>query len=91
MSDVKAFQALKDLLIDRVQVLDIDCIVGLDSRGFLLGPILSLEFSKPFIPIRKKGKLPGDCYSESYIKEYGEVGLFLHDYGKDFEIQLLQQ
>ena len=37
-------------------------IVGLESRGFILGPILALHYNVPFTPIRKKGKLPGECH-----------------------------
>ena len=49
----------------------IRAIVGLDSRGFLLGPIMALRLKCSFIPIRKKGKLPGQCISQSFEKEYG--------------------
>ena len=37
-------------------------IVGVESKGFVLGPLLAMHFHLPFIPIRKKGKLPGECY-----------------------------
>ena len=46
-------------------------IVGLESKGFVLGPILSLEFGMPFVAIRKRGKLPGECWQQSYTLEYG--------------------
>ncbi|KAJ8502445.1 hypothetical protein ONZ45_g11760 [Pleurotus djamor] len=49
----------------------IDVVVGLDARGFLLGPIIALRLGAAFVPVRKKGKLPGDCVSASYEKEYG--------------------
>jgi len=49
----------------------IDVIVGLDARGFLLGPIIALRLGAAFVPVRKKGKLPGKCVSASYEKEYG--------------------
>ena len=49
----------------------IDVIVGLESRGFLLGSILSEKMQVPFIPIRKAGKLPGPCFQSTYKKEYG--------------------
>ncbi|XP_057321295.1 adenine phosphoribosyltransferase isoform X2 [Microplitis mediator] len=72
--NVTAMRAMNDLLIDHVKSLQkVDVIVGLDSRGFLLGPILSNEFGKPFVPIRKKGKLPGNIQRESYTLEYGEA------------------
>jgi len=47
-------------------------IVGLDSRGFVIGPILALDWGLPFVAMRKKGKLPGDCFTEGYSKEYGD-------------------
>ena len=37
-------------------------LVGLESKGFVMGPILSMEWNLPFVAIRKKGKLPGDCW-----------------------------
>ena len=46
-------------------------IVGLESRGFVLGPILAMEFGLPFTPIRKCGKLPGEVFRSVYEKEYG--------------------
>jgi len=49
----------------------IDTVVGLDARGFLLGPIIALRLGAAFVPVRKKGKLPGDCVSTTYEKEYG--------------------
>jgi len=51
----------------------VDVIVGLDARGFLLGPIIALRLGAAFVPVRKAGKLPGDCISASYEKEYGMV------------------
>ena len=47
-------------------------LVGLEARGFVIGPILALEWGLPFAPIRKCGKLPGDTYKSSYEKEYGD-------------------
>eukprot|EP00834_Sanchytrium_tribonematis_P001530 NODE_38_length_35257_cov_0.939047.p24 type:complete len:180 gc:universal NODE_38_length_35257_cov_0.939047:3625-4164(+) len=58
-----------------------DYIFALDARGFLFGPILSQRLGVPFIPIRKAGKLPGDCISEQYMKEYG--GDILETYKMD--------
>ncbi|CAH8645481.1 unnamed protein product [Schistosoma intercalatum] len=49
----------------------IDVVVGLESRGFLLGPALALRLNCSFVPIRKAGKLPGPCYSHRYTLEYG--------------------
>jgi adenine phosphoribosyltransferase len=51
----------------------IDVVVGLDARGFLLGPIIALRLGAAFVPVRKKGKLPGQCVTATYEKEYGVV------------------
>jgi adenine phosphoribosyltransferase len=47
-------------------------IVGLEARGFLFGPSLALRLGAGFVPVRKKGKLPGPTETASYKKEYGE-------------------
>lgn len=49
----------------------IDVVVGLDARGFLFGPTLALRLGAGFVPVRKAGKLPGQCVTEEYTKEYG--------------------
>jgi len=49
----------------------IDVVVGLDARGFLFGPIIALRLGAAFVPVRKKGRLPGDCVTAVYEKEYG--------------------
>lgn len=50
---------------------EIDVILGIESRGFILGSALALKFNKGFIPVRKKGKLPPPVIGESYDLEYG--------------------
>jgi adenine phosphoribosyltransferase len=50
-------------------------VAGLDSRGFLFGSIVASAAGLPFVPLRKAGKLPGKCLSESYALEYGEATL----------------
>ena len=50
----------------------VDSVVGLDARGFIFGAVLAARLKVPFVPVRKKGKLPGPCYEASYTKEYGE-------------------
>ncbi|KAI7937172.1 hypothetical protein MJO28_016071 [Puccinia striiformis f. sp. tritici] len=49
----------------------LDVIVGLDARGFLLGPIIALRLGCSFVPVRKAGKLPGQVSKVEYTKEYG--------------------
>ncbi|KAJ3237582.1 adenine phosphoribosyltransferase [Chytriomyces hyalinus] len=49
----------------------IDAVVGLDARGFLLGPIIAMRLGCAFVPVRKAGKLPGATTQVAYTKEYG--------------------
>lgn len=49
----------------------VDIVVGLDARGFIFGPMVAQRLGVGFAPVRKKGKLPGECEVESYEKEYG--------------------
>lgn len=46
----------------------IDVVVGLDARGFLLGPIIAMRLGAAFVPVRKAGKLPGECVKVEYEK-----------------------
>ena len=55
-----------------------DQIVGIESRGFIFGSILAYKFKAGFIPVRKKGKLPGKTLMESYELEYGTSELEIH-------------
>ncbi|KNZ47144.1 adenine phosphoribosyltransferase [Puccinia sorghi] len=47
-------------------------IVGLDARGFLVGPMVAQRLGCGFVPVRKAGKLPGPCVQTSFTKEYGQ-------------------
>lgn len=69
---------LNEVLLDYVKTITpkIQMVVGLESRGFLLGPLIALELDVAFVPIRKKGKLPGKLESVDYTLEYGKVSLF---------------
>ncbi|MCK5883316.1 MAG: adenine phosphoribosyltransferase [Bacteriovoracaceae bacterium] len=67
----------------------IDCVAGIDARGFILGAALSGKHGKGFIPIRKKGKLPPPLLSETYSLEYGEDTLEIKDDGIKKNILLI--
>lgn len=64
---------LVDLMADHVKSLNVDVVVGVEARGFLFGPLICSRLSLPFVPIRKKGKLPGQTVRMSYELEYGTV------------------
>ncbi|MBQ7066093.1 MAG: adenine phosphoribosyltransferase [Lachnospiraceae bacterium] len=70
------------LAIDEMSALldgvEFDMIAGLESRGFLFGMPLAYIFHKPFIPVRKKGKLPRETVEASYDLEYGSAIIEIH-------------
>lgn len=65
------FRKLIDLFVHRYFNTEIDAVVCIDARGFIIGAPLAYELNSGFIPVRKKGKLPGKTISESYTLEYG--------------------
>ena len=60
-------------------------VVGIESRGFILGPLLAVRLNAGFIPIRKPGKLPAAVFTESYQKEYGTDSIQIHQDAIDSE------
>ncbi len=65
-------------------------IVGLESRGFIIGTALAYKLNAGFVPIRKPGKLPAATYSQKYTLEYGEDEIFIHqDALEDNDVVLL--
>ena len=64
--------------VERYKDSDIDVVVGIDSRGFILGGAIAYLLGKGFVPVRKKGKLPAETESESYSLEYGTDTLEIH-------------
>lgn len=71
LGEPKLYDRLLENLANQVRHLKFDRILGIESRGFLLGPALALRLQLPFGPIRKRGKLPGELYSVQYELEYG--------------------
>ncbi|BES88775.1 adenine phosphoribosyltransferase [Nesidiocoris tenuis] len=72
-NDVEATRTLDCLIADHVKNLQkpIDAVIGLESRGFLFGPQIASILGVPFVPARKKGKLPGELIRLEYSLEYG--------------------
>ena len=79
LQDPKAFKEICQVFYNRYANEKVDKIVGIDARGFLFGSVLAVELGIGFVPIRKKGKLPYKTISESYILEYGEETIEIHE------------
>ena len=67
-----------DEMGNQVKTLKLEAIVGIESRGFWFGIMLANKLDIPFIPIRKKGKLPYKTVSYSYDLEYGSAEIEMH-------------
>ncbi|MCE2734118.1 MAG: adenine phosphoribosyltransferase [Flammeovirgaceae bacterium] len=78
LADPQLMSDIVEQLHKELLPLNIDAIVGVESRGFLFGALLAQKMHKPFIPVRKAGKLPFHTLSESYALEYGEATLEIH-------------
>ncbi len=78
LADADALQFAIEECYNEVKDLDFDVIVGPESRGFIFGMPLAYKMNKPFIPVRKPGKLPRDVVSISYDLEYGSNTLEIH-------------
>ena len=78
LKDPEGFKITIDTLVDRYKDMDIDVIVGIEARGFILGAAMAYNMGKGFVPIRKKGKLPGETISEDYQLEYGVDTIEVH-------------
>jgi len=78
LSDAEAFRSCIELLSAKYSDKGIDAIVGIESRGFIFGAALALNMRKPFVPVRKPGKLPADTYRIDYQLEYGSDALEIH-------------
>ncbi len=78
-ADPRGFRLAIDQLLHPYVGTDIDVIVGLEARGFILGGAIAHQLSLGFVPIRKKGKLPGKTIEQAYTLEYGEAVMEVHD------------
>ncbi len=78
-ADPRGFRMAVDQMLHPYAGMRIDKVVGLEARGFILGGAIAHQLTVGFVPIRKKGKLPGAVISESYTLEYGEAVMEIHD------------
>jgi adenine phosphoribosyltransferase len=78
LKDARAFSAITDELTARYQGKGIGKVVGIESRGFIFGGTLAQRLKAGFVPVRKPGKLPADCFEVKYTLEYGSNSLAVH-------------
>ncbi len=78
LADPDLSNAIVDAFIEKTANLKVDAVVAIESRGFFYGFLLANKLHVPFIPVRKKGKLPGDTVEFSYELEYGSATVEIH-------------
>ena len=78
LADSEAFNSVIDLFVEHYKEEQIDVVVGIESRGFIVGAPLALRLDKGFIPVRKAGKLPGPTHGVEYDLEYGSDLVEVH-------------
>jgi len=78
LKNADAIRSLTDDLAGRYRTQQIAKVVGIESRGFIFAGILAARLGAGFVPVRKPGKLPADCYEVKYSLEYGSNSLAIH-------------
>ena len=78
IKDGPAFRKAVNIIADRYRDEKIDIVACIEARGFIFGAAAAYALGAGLVPIRKKGKLPAEVYSESYDLEYGQDALDVH-------------
>lgn len=78
LSDKDGFKMAVEGIIEKLEGIDFDYVLGSESRGFVFGSPVAYAMDKGFILVRKKGKLPREVISEDYDLEYGKATLEIH-------------
>ena len=78
LNNPEALKSSFDLILQECRKYSIDKVVGIESRGFILGIPIALELNVGFVPVRKPGKLPAKTISETYELEYGTDSIEIH-------------
>ena len=78
LQDADGLQLAIDSMFKLLDGVDYDVVAGTESRGFIFGVPIAYEMHKPFVPVRKKGKLPCETISQSYDLEYGQATIEMH-------------
>jgi len=79
LKDGPAWAAVIEHLAARYRSAGVDLVVGVESRGFIFGGALAHQLQAGFVPVRKRGKLPGKTIEEEYALEYGRDVLAIHE------------
>ena len=78
LADPIAFSTIIDMIVVHFGRGNVDKVVGIEARGFILGAPVAYQFGAGVIPVRKKGKLPHETLEEEYALEYGTATLEIH-------------
>lgn len=78
LQDAAGLKLAIDSMIKLLEGVDFDVVVGTESRGFIFGVPIAYALGKPFVPVRKKGKLPCETISAKYDLEYGSAEIEMH-------------
>jgi adenine phosphoribosyltransferase len=89
LCDSRGFRDTIDALAAPFMGEDIDQVVGIESRGFILGAAVANQLGCGFVPVRKPGKLPGATHREAYSLEYGENALEIHQAACETAMRIL--
>jgi len=78
LADPRAFRQAVDELVQPLAGMKIDKVAGIEARGFILGGAIAHQLRAGFVPLRKRGKLPGETYAVEYALEYGADVIEMH-------------
>lgn len=81
LQDKDAFKYAMDKFYERYKDMDIDIVVGIESRGFIFGATLAYLLGCSFVPARKEGKLPHKTLKQEFALEYGTAVIEIHEDG----------
>lgn len=78
LQDAEGLKLAIDSMIGLLDGVDFDVVAGTESRGFIFGVPVAYALNKPFVPVRKKGKLPCETVEATYDLEYGSATIEMH-------------
>ena len=78
LQDAEGLHLAIDQMQEKLEGVDFDVVLGPESRGFIFGVPIAYNMKKPFVPVRKKGKLPCETVSMEYDLEYGTATIEMH-------------